>query len=101
MLSTLPETNLNFYVTFTMSSANAFNLDQSTISSFGIELKATFQLSSAASLNLGKSQNGVLGNRLNVLSMEGQSDILLYLFKHMLLIAQHWAIKKLFDGAQV
>ena len=29
-------------------------------------LIATFQLSSAASLNLGQSQNGVLGNGLNV-----------------------------------
>ena len=38
MFSTLPKTNLIFSVTFILSSANAFNLDQSTILSFGKEL---------------------------------------------------------------
>ena len=40
MFSTLPETNFNFWVTFILSSANAFNLDQYTNLLFGKELKA-------------------------------------------------------------
>ena len=38
MFSTLPKTNFNFSLTFILSSANALNLDQSQISSFGKEL---------------------------------------------------------------
>ena len=38
MFSTLPKPNLNISFTFILSSANAFNLDQSKILSFGIEL---------------------------------------------------------------
>ena len=40
MFSTLPQTNFNFSVTFILS-ANAFNLDQSEILSFGIGLNET------------------------------------------------------------
>ena len=39
MFSTLPKTNVNFSFTFILSSANAFNLDQSKILSFGKEFK--------------------------------------------------------------
>ena len=39
IFSTLPQTNFNFSVTFILSSANAFNLDQSKILLFGTELK--------------------------------------------------------------
>ena len=35
MFSNLPKTNLNFSVTFILSSANSLNLDQSKILSFG------------------------------------------------------------------
>ena len=35
MFSTLPKTNFYFSVTFILSSANAFNLEQSKILSFG------------------------------------------------------------------
>ena len=38
MLSTLPECNFSFSFTFILWSANAFNLDQSKILSFGKEL---------------------------------------------------------------
>ena len=38
MLSTLPKANFKFSVTFILSSANYFNLDQSKILSFGREL---------------------------------------------------------------
>ena len=38
MFSTLPKTNFNFSLPFILSSANAFNLDQSKILSFGKEL---------------------------------------------------------------
>ena len=38
MFSTLPDTNFDFSVTFTFSSANAFSLDQSIILTFGKEL---------------------------------------------------------------
>ena len=37
MFSTLPNTNFDFSVTFTFSSANAFSLDQSIILTFGKE----------------------------------------------------------------
>ena len=39
MFSTFPKQNLNFSFTFVLLSANAFNLDQSKILSFGKELK--------------------------------------------------------------
>ena len=39
MFSTLPKLNFNCTVTFILSSANAFNLDQSKILSFGNELR--------------------------------------------------------------
>ena len=39
MFSTLPIPNLNFSFTFILSCANAFNLDQSEILSFGKELR--------------------------------------------------------------
>ena len=39
MFYSLPKTNFNFWVTFILSSANAFYLEQSEISLFGIELK--------------------------------------------------------------
>ena len=38
MFSTLPETNFNYAVTLDLSSANAFNLDQSKNLLFGKEL---------------------------------------------------------------
>ena len=38
MFSTLLKTNFNIWVTFTLSSANSFSLDQSKILSFGKEL---------------------------------------------------------------
>ena len=38
MLSSLPKANFKFLVTFILSSANAFSLDQSEILSFGKEL---------------------------------------------------------------
>ena len=38
MFPTLPKTNFNFSATFDLSSANAFNLDQSKNLSFGNEL---------------------------------------------------------------
>ena len=38
MFSTLTITNFNFSVSFILSTANAFNLDQSKILSFGKEL---------------------------------------------------------------
>ena len=38
MFSTLPKTNFNFSVAFNLSSANAFNLDQSKILLCGKEL---------------------------------------------------------------
>ena len=38
MFSTLPKTNFNFSAKFDLSSANAFNLDQSKNLSFGKEL---------------------------------------------------------------
>ena len=38
MFSTLPKTNFSLSVTFILSSANAFDLDQSNMSSFGKEL---------------------------------------------------------------
>ena len=38
MFSTLPKSNFNFWFTFILSSANAFNFDQSKILSFGKEL---------------------------------------------------------------
>ena len=44
MFSTLSETNFNFYVTFILSSAKAFNLDQSKILSFGKGLKQTVHI---------------------------------------------------------
>ena len=65
MFSTLSKTKIIILANFILSSATAFNLDQSRILLFGKEFKATFQLSYAASLNLGQSQNGVLGNGLN------------------------------------
>ena len=40
MFSTLPKINFNFLVPFILSSANAFNLDNSIILSFGKELMA-------------------------------------------------------------
>ena len=40
MLSTIPWTNLKFSVTIILSSANALNLDQSKILSFGTELNS-------------------------------------------------------------
>ena len=64
MFSTLSKTEIIIYVTFILSSANAFNLDLVIFLSSGNGIIATFQLSSAASLNLGQSQNGVLGNGL-------------------------------------
>ena len=39
MFSAHPNTNFNFWITFILSSANAFNLDYSKILSFGKELK--------------------------------------------------------------
>ena len=42
MFSTLPKSNFNFWVTFILSSANAFNLDQSKNLSFGKELKTIY-----------------------------------------------------------
>ena len=39
MFSTLPKTNFNISTTFILSSANAFNLNRSKISSFGKELR--------------------------------------------------------------
>ena len=39
MFSTLPKTNFNFSVAFNLSSANAFNLDQSKILLCGKELR--------------------------------------------------------------
>ena len=39
MFSLLSKTNFNFTVTFILLSSNVFNLDQSKILSFGIELK--------------------------------------------------------------
>ena len=39
MFSTLPKTNFSFFFTFILSSANAFNLDQSKNMSFGKESK--------------------------------------------------------------
>ena len=41
MFSSLPKANVQFWVTITFLSANAFNLDQSKILSFGKELKHT------------------------------------------------------------
>ena len=43
MFSTLPKTNFNFSVTFILSSAIAFNLDQSKNLPFGKELKKSLQ----------------------------------------------------------
>ena len=62
MFSILSEREIIISAKFFLSSANAFNLDQSKILSFDEELISTFQLLSAASLNLGRSQNRVLGN---------------------------------------
>ena len=45
MFSTLSKTNFSFSVTFTLSSANAVNLDQSKILSFGKELMIKIRLS--------------------------------------------------------
>ena len=42
MFSTLLKTNLNFSVTFILSSTNAFNLDQSQILLFDKEIIACF-----------------------------------------------------------
>ena len=42
MLANIPKMNFNISVTFIVSSANAFNLDQSTIMSFGKEIKHYF-----------------------------------------------------------
>ena len=39
MFSTLPKTNFNFLVTFNLSSANGFSLDQSKILLFGKALR--------------------------------------------------------------
>ena len=43
IFSNLLKTNLNFWVTFILSSANAFNLDQSNILSFGKELSVSYK----------------------------------------------------------
>ena len=39
LFSTLTKTNFNFFVTFNLSAANAFNLDQSQNLLFGKELR--------------------------------------------------------------
>ena len=44
MFSTLPRSNLNFSVTFILSSANAFSLDQSKNLLFGKELNCHLQI---------------------------------------------------------
>ena len=44
MFSAHPNTNFNFWITFILSSANAFNLDYSKILSFGKELSIVNKL---------------------------------------------------------
>ena len=48
MFSTLPKTNFNFSVTFILSPAYAFKLDQSEILLFGKELSVTQNLKSVS-----------------------------------------------------
>ena len=82
MLSTLAETNFNYSLTLDLSSANAFNLDQSKNLSFGKDVKreivisAVFNLSSANAFNLVTSKILSFGKGLNV----GYKLICLYFY---------------------
>ena len=53
MFSTLPQTNFNFSVAFILSSASAFNVDQSISLSFGKELNLYHTTQSLDDLELG------------------------------------------------
>ena len=44
MFSSLPKSNFNFFVTFTWSSSNAFNLDRSKTLSHGKEIQDYFTM---------------------------------------------------------
>ena len=63
MFSTLPKTNSSFSVTYILSSANAFNLEQSKILSCGKELSTVFQQQSflQAQLPIDKNNSSTKG----------------------------------------